>query len=302
VSIQRRAFSGAADLPLVADLIRAMPMASRHVVDFPWRLTAPDVASGRDAVCWQDADGRIVGLAAWQQVWDTLDFYIRPGPDAAAVERAVFAWAGGRFRERDAERGHPLPYSVEFRADDQGRQALTAAHGFVNGRQAANIHFERRLETLPPPVAAPSGFVIRPLAGVAEAAAYAEVHGAAFGGKAMTGQWRERILAAPLYQPDLDIVAVATDGTLAGFCVGWHEPARGVAQFEPVGVHPRYQRQGLGRALLTDMLQRFKRRGASVAIVETEFERTAARAAYRAVGFEQAHTIWRQEAWAAEVS
>lgn len=145
MSVQRRAFGGAAGLVLVVDLIRAMPMASRHVVDFPWRLTAPDVANGRDAVCWQDADGRIVGLAAWQQVWATLDYYIRPGPDAAAVERAVFAWAGERFRERDAERGYPQPYSVEFRGDDQGRQALTAAHGFVNDRHAVNIHFERVL-------------------------------------------------------------------------------------------------------------------------------------------------------------
>ena len=92
------------------------------------------------------------------------------------------------------------------------------------------------------------------------------------------------------------------DGTLAGFCVGWHEPARGVAQLEPVGVHPRYQRRGLSRALLTEMLHRLKVRGASVAIADTELDQTAARAAYDAVGFKQTHTIWRQEAWATDVS
>jgi GNAT superfamily N-acetyltransferase len=69
----------------------------------------------------------------------------------------------------------------------------------------------------------------------------------------MTRQWRERTLRAPLYQPGLDLVAVAPDGTLAGFCVGWHEPSRGIAQVEPAGVHPRYQRRGLARALLTEM-------------------------------------------------
>lgn len=302
MSVRRRAFGAAADLPLAHDLIRALPLATRHVIDFPWRLTAPGIADGRDAVCWQDADGRVVGLAAWQQVWAALDFYILPGPDAATVEREMFAWAGGRFRERDAERGHPLPYSVEFRDDDQERRELTAAHGFARDRQACYVHFQRHLDTQPPPAVVPPGFVIRPLAGAAEAAAYAEVHRAAFGGEAMTGRWRERTMAAPLYQRDLDLVAVAPDGTLAGFCVGWHEPARDVAQFEPVGVHPRYQRRGLSRALLTEMLRRFKRRGARVAIVETEFERTAARAAYRAVGFEQAHTIWRQEAGAADVT
>ena len=113
----------------------------------------------------------------------------------------------------------------------------------------------------------------------------------------MTAQWRERTIGTPLYQPDLDLVAAAPDGTLAGFCVGWHEPSRGVAQLEPVGVHPRYQRRGLSRALLTEML-----RGVSVAIAETELDQTAARAAYDAVGFKQTHTIWRQEAWATDVS
>jgi mycothiol synthase len=118
----------------------------------------------------------------------------------------------------------------------------------------------------------------------------------------MTAQWRERIIGTHLYQPDLDLVAVAPDGTLAGFCVGWHEPTCGVAQLEPVGVHPRYQRRGLSRALLTEMLHRLKGRGATVAIAETDPGRTAGRAAYDAVGFKQTHTIWRQQAWATDVS
>jgi ribosomal protein S18 acetylase RimI-like enzyme len=302
VSIRRRVFAGAVDLPLVLDLIRVMPTACRHVLDFGWRLTAPAIAAGRDAVYWQDAGGRVAGLAAWQQTWATLDLYVRPGPDAVAVERGIFAWAGERFRERDGERGHRLPYAVEFRDDDQDRQALAEAHGFVHNPRACNVYLECQLDAVPPPPAVPDGFAIRPLGGAAEAAAYAEVHGAAFGGEAMTAPWRERTIGTPLHQPDLDLVAVAPDGTLAGFCVGWHNPVRGLAQLEPVGVHPRYQRRGLSRALIAEMFRRFKGRGASVAIVETEFDRTAARAAYEAAGFGQTHTIWRQEAWATDIA
>ena len=172
MSIQRRAFGGVADLPLVVDPIRAMPPACRHVIDFAWRLTAPAIAAGRDAVYWRDAGGRVVGLAAWQQAWATLDFYVRPGPDAVTVERDIFAWAGGRFRERDAERGHRLPYSVEFRDDDQDRQALAAAHGFVRNVHASHVHLQRQLDALPPLAAVPDGFAIRPLADAAEDAAW----------------------------------------------------------------------------------------------------------------------------------
>ncbi len=168
----------------------------------------------------------------------------------------------------------------------------------MRNARASHAYLQRQLGVLPSRLAVPDGFAIRPLAG----AAYAEAHRAVFDSQAMTAQWRERTIGMPFYQPGLDLVAVAPDGTLAGFCVGWHEPARGVAQVEPLGVHPRCQRRGLSRALLTEMLRRFKSRGASVAIAETELDRTAARAAYGAVGFKQTHTIWRQEAWATDVS
>lgn len=302
MSVQRRAFGGMADLPLVLDLIRTMPTACRHTLDFGWRLTAPAIAAGRDAVYWQDSSGQVAGLAAWQQAWATLDFYVRAGPDAMTVERGIFAWAGERFRERDAERGHRLPYAVEFRDDDQDRQVFVAAHGFVHNARASHVCLQRRLDALPSPPAIPDGFTIRPLAGTGEAAAYAEIHRAAFGGEAMTAQWRERTIGTPLHQPDLDLVAVAPDGTLAGFCVGWHDPVRGLAQLEPAGVHPRYQRRGLARALMAEMLRRLAGRGASVAVVETEPGLTAARAAYDDAGFSQTHMVWRQEAWAADVT
>jgi ribosomal protein S18 acetylase RimI-like enzyme len=279
-----------------------MPAACRHALDFGWRLTAPAIADGRDAVYWQDAGGQVVGLAAWQQAWATLDFYVRPGPDAVTVERGIFAWAAERFRERDAERGHQLPYSVEFRDDDQDRQALVTGHGFARDARASYVCLERELGALPSSPAVPAGFAIRSLADTAEAAAYAEAHRAAFGSGMMTARWREQTIGTPLHQPDLDLVAVAPDGALAGFCVGWHDPMRGLAQLEPVGVHPRYQRRGLSRALIAEMLRRFKGRGASVAVVETELGLTAARAAYDAAGFRQAHTIWRQEAWAADIT
>ncbi len=200
-----------------------------------------------------------------------------------------------------AERGHPLPYSVEFRDDDRGRQTAAAAHGFGRSGRASHAFFERQLDTLPSLPAVPAGFVIRPLAGAAEAAAYAELHRAAFDSEAMTAEWRERIIGAPLREPDLDLVVVAPDRTLAGFCVGWYEPARGVAQIEPIGTHPRCRRRGLSNALLTEMLHRFKRCGATVAVVETDLDRTAARTAYVAAGFVRTHTIWRQEAWAIDV-
>lgn len=298
MSITRRPFRGVADMPRILVLVRAMPISCRHIVDLPWRLSSPAIHEGRDAVYWEDTMGRVVGFAAWQYYWATLDFFILPGPEARAAEDAVFAWADGRFRERDAERGHPLPYSVEYRDDDQERLRLAESHGFtLDDDEHGYVALERSLSSVAPVPPLPDGFTLRPLYGEQEAVAYAELHRAAFESVSMTAEWRARTLLAPQYLSDLDLVVCAPDGTLAGFCVGWFDPSRRVAQVEPMGVHPHFQQLGLGYILLLEMLRRFKEHGAEMAIVETNFDRLAARHAYEAAGFQQTRLIRRKEKW-----
>lgn len=290
------------DLPRLLELVSAMPLACRHVIDLPWRLSSPAISEGRDAAYWQDADGQVVAFAAWQYYWAALDFFIRPGlpdPARASVAAALFAGAEQRFGERDAERGRPLPYAIEYRDDDLERRRLAEAHGFtLADDEHGYVQFEHSLSDLAPVPALPAGFALRPLGGVDEAAACAELHRAAFQSDSMTTEWRARVIRTPQYRADLDLVITAPDGSLAAFCVGWYGPTWRVAQVEPAGVHPRYMRLGLGRALLLEMLRRFRAIGAERALVETNLGRAPARAAYQAVGFQEAHIVRRLEKWA----
>lgn len=297
MSITRRPFRGVADMPRILVLVRAMPISCRHIVDLPWRLSSPAIHEGRDAVYWVDAMGRVVGFAAWQYYWATLDFFILPGPEAQTVESALFSWVEGRFRQRDEERGHPLPYSVEYRDDDQERLRLVESHGFTLDDEDDYVLLEHSLSSVAPVPPLPDGFILRPLYGEQEAVAYAELHRAAFESVSMTAEWRARTLRAPQYLSDLDLVVCAPDGTLAGFCVGWFDPSRRVAQVEPMGVHPHFQRLGLAHILLLEMLHRFQRHGAEKGLVETNLDRSAARRVYESVGFRQTHLIRRKEKW-----
>ena len=68
-------------------------------------------------------------------------------------------------------------------------------------------------------------------------------------------------------------------------------------QVEPLGVHPHFQRLGLARILLLEMLHRFQAHGAERALVETDLARTPARKAYELVGFQRAHIIRSVEKW-----
>lgn len=297
MGLTARPTAGEDDWPRIADLIRAARATSRHLVDYPWRLSSPSAQPGEDCHIWLDGDGAAVGLACWQTAWAALDFYARPGPLRRDVEDAIFAWAEQRFRELDAERGHPLPYWAEAREDDADRLALLARHGYVIDDGHGYVLMQRPLAEPVASMAAPPGFAIRPLAGEGEVEAYVAVHRRAFESATMAAPWRARTLRWPQHRPALDLVAVAPDGRLAGFCVGWLDAERRVAQIEPFGVDPDYRNLGLGRALLVEMLARCRSHGAGLALVETVGGWAPAVAAYEAVGFRVVIRAIRKGRW-----
>jgi GNAT superfamily N-acetyltransferase len=79
--------------------------------------------------------------------------------------------------------------------------------------------------------------------------------------------WYHHIQSAPLYRRDLDIVAVASDGSIASFCTLWFDDVTRTAYIEPVATVPAHQRHGLGKAVILEGLHRLKRMGCKVAFV-----------------------------------
>jgi ribosomal protein S18 acetylase RimI-like enzyme len=88
----------------------------------------------------------------------------------------------------------------------------------------------------------------------------------------------------------LDLVAVAPDGRLAAFCIGWALSDHSETQVEPLGVHPDFQQLGLGRAVLLEGLRRMQAIGARRAHVETYSVNDPARGLYESVGFQATRT------------
>ena len=96
------------------------------------------------------------------------------------------------------------------------------------------------------------------------------------------------------YDGERDIVAIAPDGRLAAFAIHWPDSALSLAQFEPVGTDPDFQRRGLARAIITWTLQRLESSGIERARVMTAATNTAAATCYTACGFE---LVDRLETW-----
>lgn len=102
-----------------------------------------------------------------------------------------------------------------------------------------------------------------------------------------------RFMRSPVYMAERDLVVVREDGRIGAFVVWWADSS-GIAQIEPFGTHPEFQRMGLGRALLHHALNDMKAAGMSMARVTTD-EPRAANAFYSSVGFEN---VGRLRNWA----
>lgn len=80
-------------------------------------------------------------------------------------------------------------------------------------------------------------------------------------------QWYHALQLSPLYRRDLDIVAIAPDGSVASFCTMWFDDVSRTAYIEPVATVPAHRKKGLGKATIIYGLHRLKQMGCKVAFV-----------------------------------
>ena len=147
--------------------------------------------------------------------------------------------------------------------------------------------FNRRsLVNLPEP-ALPPGFRFRTASEVGPLAA-TRAHVDAWHPSTFTEASMAGVQATWPYRDDLHVLVQAPDGTLVASAIMWFDPYSRTAEFEPVGTHRSYRRQGLGTALLWHGMHRASDAGAETMLVACigAPARPAARELYYGVGFE----------------
>lgn len=91
-----------------------------------------------------------------------------------------------------------------------------------------------------------------------------------------------------LYDPALDLVVEAPDGSLVACCIAWFDPASGVAEIEPLGVVPEHRDRGLAGILCLAVAARVADLGGHEVFINTgpRPDYPAPARAYAKVGFE----------------
>jgi len=131
----------------------------------------------------------------------------------------------------------------------------------------------------------PPGYRVRSVTGMEEIEARVAVHRAAWEPSRVTVASYANVMRSRMYRPELDVVAVAPDGSFAASVVCWFDQANGVAELEPVSTHPDHRRKGLARAASLEALRRARDLGADAGLVDHEPANAAASTLYASMGF-----------------
>jgi mycothiol synthase len=284
-----RSYECGKDLQSILDLTtRVRPPQHRN--DYPGRLDIEEaIASAivrKNTRLWFD-DGCPIAWACVDKfnnlLWELDRRY------AGQLGSEIVGW--GQLcirRHRSPERTGAL--DTNCRDDYTERITFLKHHGFRQ-LEITTVTLIRPLSDIIPEPELPSGFVIRPIAGKQEAVA--AMHRAAFGTEYMTTENRHIIMSTSGYDPSLDLVIIAPEGSVAANCICSEIPQEKIGYTDPVSTHPQFQRMGLARAILLRGLQLLKERGMDQVRLGTSGDNTGMQKAAESAGFKVEYkTIW----------
>jgi mycothiol synthase len=291
-----RPYKGEPDLAAMQDLLSTTPNPFEPhptAADLPEMLNPTVSDTPANTAVWEDASGVLLGFAIVSQ-YNNLHFHFRPGSLTKDAEQEMMDWAIARMRLRMREQrnGEPLTLDASARDDDAAKVAFLERHGFVP-TDIQTVYMLRSLHEPFPEPQLPPGFVLRPLAGEREVETYVTAHRAAYGTEQMTVELRLAIIQEPYYRPELDLVAIAPDGTLAAFCLCSIDEAENEhseqdeGRIDIVGTRPEFRNQGLGRAMVLAGMRALKEQGMDIATLSTLSSNTGAIGVYQVIGFQR---------------
>lgn len=300
-----RPYHGEGDLQAMLELLQRGRSASNgsyyiHPGDLKWWLYYPPLEGDfwQQIYLWDSPDrtGKLLGWALLSPDWVGFDVYVQPELMGTLQAAEMYIWAEEQAIRIARGSNKPTIFVLWILHDD----AVLGEHFRRRGYRLRRgyVHLTRTLDdTLPLPRLAP-GFAVRSCLGEEEVVQRARAQYGAFGSTASFERYHERFtnfMRSPVYEPELDIVAVAGDGQIGAFCIVWTDTLNRVGLFEPVGTHPEFQRRGLGRAVLLEGLRRLQDRGMKSAIVSTIEDNLAAIRLYEAVGFQVVNRLGTYE-------
>ncbi|MHA2364656.1 MAG: GNAT family N-acetyltransferase [Candidatus Hodarchaeales archaeon] len=212
-------------------------------------------------------------------------YFIQLHPDYNVLEKEIIQWIETYCSEKkkDPDKNQKL-YIVTVEGN-LTRESILTELSFEKGQKYGYLRF-RDINLPVPEFSFPEGFEIRSVKGPSEYDLLAQGVRLIFGhGDWFTGEIIEWITKRSFYQQDLDLVAVAPNGTIASFCTIRIDPISRIAQLEPLATHPDYRKLGLAKVLLYEGIKRLKKYNPLLLYIGGAADTPGANRLYDSVGF-----------------
>jgi mycothiol synthase len=304
-AIQSRPSVGHPDLPAIAAFYETCETVDRldntsTLAELQRRLDNPPPDGTHQRQLWETPDGQLVGVVSlWlEELTDVVEgwvgVFVHPDWRGAHLEAELLSWAEQQVQAQATVAQRPAQLHAGTRSDAPYYRAIYETPGYEIIRQ---FHTRQRSLAEPIPQAQfPDGFTSRPT-NADEAEAWIAMYNESFVDHwhftPMTLRDRQFRLTYPTYQPELDWVAVAPDGTLVGFCgaeIDADENAQKNRQegwIAVLGTRRGYRRQGLARAMLLQGLHRLQSEGMETALLGVDTQNpNQAKNLYESAGFQ----------------
>jgi mycothiol synthase len=298
MNIQARPYRDTTDLARMRQLLMAGSQANisasyMHPGCLDWDTHYPpdEQENRRNLRLWERIGEDQPALEAWaicSRHEGTFDLFVSPALHGTLAHEAVMdeyvAWAEARARAAGLKQLAPF-WAMDY---DTVLERLMQARGFVMiPCDPAPPLFERTLDELPA-IPLPEGFTVQGVRNLDDGQLRARVTHGAFG---FNGDWEgywarhAQFIGSAVYDGERDLFVRSPDGRGASACTIWFDPVNAVGLFEPVGTHPEFQGQGLGRAVIAEGLRRMQAAGLRRASLVFNPNNVAARALYTSMGF-----------------
>jgi len=266
-----------------------------HPGDLSWWMFYSDYdeAHWQSHVCIWERNGQTIGWTMLDPDWRSFDVYLLPDLHGSAIEENILNWSIDQLTKMVRQQGGTEIQTVWVAEHDTTRIQQLEQRGFQYSGYAM-WYLERPLNEKLPVPQLPYGYNLRQVAGNEDIKPRAAAAHRAFASrKPFNEYWPryQRFADSPVYFSSFDLVTVAPEGDFSSFCVAWPDPVNHIGLFEPVGTHPDYQSQGLGRAVITEGLHQLQNCGMQRAAVCVEADNLAAQGLYEAVGFQKQYQL-----------
>jgi len=279
--------ASAQDLPAMQQILSASLMAgggryTTHPGELAWWIWHEDPRHSDRISYWTIHEEVVLVITAGTNEIDV-------GAISGRNRIAFIEWAQRRLRGQGR-------VAAVAETDDELVEYLKSA-GYRTDDAHRRYHWDLQETDVPEPEL-PDGWELRHIAGEKEARERRRASHAAFRSTMESETHLQRYLRfmrSPVYQPKRDLVAVSPEGRIASFMVWWPDES-GIAQIEPFGTHPEFQRRGFGKALIHYGLRAMRDEGMTLCRVTTDESRTDATAFYESIGFQDVGSLrwWRK--------